>query len=153
MHPKPPPLVIDTNVFVAALFREGSQAARLIDWVRHGVVRMVWNQETMRETRTIIERIPPIDWASVSELFQMENEYTEPTDHHPFHKIPDPDDRKFAALAYATGAILISQDDDLLGCPEQLEILVLSPRKFLEGPYAPRAPRGEAILDVQGDCR
>ena len=128
-----PALVIDSNVFVAALFRPESHAARLIEGVRQGHVRHVWNRETRRETRAILETIPPIAWSSVADLFESEGEFTGHTDRQRFSMIPDPDDRKFAALAYAAGAVLISQDGDLLSQPERLDILVLTPREFAEG--------------------
>jgi len=128
----PPTIVIDTNVFVAALFRKDSHAGRLVEHVRRGRTRMIWHRETKQETRAIVERIPPIDWADVCDLFQKENEFDSPIDPTRFDAVPDPDDRRFAALAHAVGAVLVSQDDDLLGCPERLNILVLTPKEFLE---------------------
>jgi len=48
-----------------------------------------------------------------------------------FNRIEDPEDRKFAALAAATGAIVISSDSHLLSCREELPITVLTAREFL----------------------
>jgi len=130
-----PPLVIDTNVFVAALFRPDSHAGQLVEQVRQGLGHVIWNRETRRETQAIVQKIPPIDWASIANLFLQENEFRGPTEPVRFRSIPDPDDRKFAALAHAVDAILISQDDDLLAHPERLDVLVLTPREFLQGAW------------------
>lgn len=127
-----PTIVIDTNVFVAALFRPESHAARVLERVRRGDVRMIWNASTRNETRAIVTKIPPISWASVESLFSPNDEYTGATDTDRFTRIPDPEDRKFAALAFETGALLLSGDDDLLEHQEALDILVLTPREFLE---------------------
>jgi len=128
-----PAVVIDTNVFVAALFRTDSHAARLVAHVRQGAYRMVWNEETKRETHAIVAKIPPIEWASVECLFDEGCQFAGLTSPGSFLAVPDPDDRKFAALAHASGAILISQDSDLLDHPERLPILVLTPKEFLDG--------------------
>ena len=45
----PPAVVLDTNVFVAAGFNPRSASARIVDAVKHGQVRMVWNDATRRE--------------------------------------------------------------------------------------------------------
>jgi len=130
-----PTVALDTNVFVAAGFRRESAAGRVVDGVRSGRLRMVWNEATRRETRAILERIPPLSWTTFSPLFAPENEYAGPVEPDRFASVPDPDDRKFAALAHATGAILISGDDDLLAKPHRLDVLVLSPGEFLSGSW------------------
>jgi len=130
-----PIVALDTNVFVAAGFRRESAAGRVVDGVRSGRLRMVWNEATRQETRAILERIPPLSWPSFEKLFDPASEYTGPVDPERFGSVPDPEDRKFAALAHATGAILISADDDLLANPHRLDVLVLSPGEFLSGSW------------------
>ncbi|UCF10501.1 MAG: putative toxin-antitoxin system toxin component, PIN family [Candidatus Bipolaricaulota bacterium] len=126
-----PRIVVDTNVFVAAGFHRRGAAAQLLDLVRRGALRMVWSEETRRETRLVLEKIPPLSWTAFSELFHDRDRHQDELRPERFPQIPDPDDRKFAALAYVSGAILVSQDEDLLAQPERLEILVLSPRELL----------------------
>lgn len=63
----------------------------------------------------------------VREDRRPEDRYTGTTDRKSFAFIEDPDDRKFAALAHAAGAILISNDDDLLRHRDRLEFPVLTP--------------------------
>jgi len=126
-----PAVVLDTNVFVAAGFNPGSDAARVVGAVREGRLRMAWNDATRQETRAILERIPPLSWQTVEGLFREEGRFRERTAPDRFRQIPDPDDRKFAALAHAAGAILVSLDDDLLSDPHRIAILVLTPSEFV----------------------
>jgi predicted nucleic acid-binding protein len=126
-----PAVVLDTNVFVAAGFKPTSHAGRLVAAVRGDRLRMVWNEATRRETRRILEQIPPLCWADVEKLFRPEDEVRGPVHPERFSSVPDPEDRKFAALAHAAGAILVSTDSDLLANPQRLDLLVLTPAEFL----------------------
>lgn len=110
-----PAVVLDTNVFVAAGFNPRSRAARVIEAVREGSLRLVWDEATFRETRRILEKIPPLSWSDFRGLFRDADRYTGPVASSSFGFIPDPEDRKFAALAAAAGATLVSQDEHLLG--------------------------------------
>src|SRR5260370_36531757 len=94
-------VVIDTNVFVAALFNRKSASARILAGIREGRFRLIWNQPTRRETEKILRRIPRLGWKTVAELFRLEEEFTGAVDPAAFTMIPDPDDRKFAALSAA----------------------------------------------------
>lgn len=111
-----PPVVLDTNIFVGGGFNPGSASARLIEAVRSGQLRMVWSEETRAETRRILEKIPPLDWDAVAELFdeagrvEISVDLTDPR----WSGIPDEEDRKFAALAVEGDAILITSDAHLL---------------------------------------
>ena len=73
-------VVIDTNAFVAAGFNSKSAAARLLEGVRQGRFRLIWNEPTRRETEIIVRRIPRLDWASIADLFQPEAEFAGPVD-------------------------------------------------------------------------
>lgn len=124
-------VVLDTNVFVAAGFNRHSHSAAIIRAVENGEYTFVWNEPTRAETRKILQKIPPLSWGRFEHLFQPENEYT--GDVHPEHYalVPDYDDRKFAALASAAGAVLVSNDDDLLSVRDQLDITVLTTGEFM----------------------
>ena len=93
---------------------------------------MVWNDATRRENEAVLRRIPPLDWQEFSVLFDPEGEFTGTTTPDLFDRIEDPEDRKFAALALATGAIVISSDAHLLSCRDELPVTVLTAREFLE---------------------
>ena len=131
-----PAVVLDTNVFVAAGFNPGSASARIIDAGRRGELRMVWNDATRRETSRIIEKIPPLSWDAAEDLFRDKDRYAQETDPKRFTQIPDPEDREFAALAHATGSILISQDDHLLANPQRIDLLVLTPSDYMSGQWS-----------------
>jgi predicted nucleic acid-binding protein len=108
-------LVLDTNIFVAAAFKPGSTSGRIIAALRAGSLRMVWTDATRRETEQILRRIPPIDAEPFLTLFRPEDRYAGELDTMAFTRVPDVDDRKFAALACAAGATLITIDAHLLG--------------------------------------
>jgi uncharacterized protein len=101
-----PAMVLDTNVFVAAGFNPRSASAKIVAAVKQGQVRMVWNEATRREIEYIMQHIPPLRAHAVSNLFRPEDRYIVATHPERFAFIPDPDDRKFAALAHAAGATL-----------------------------------------------
>lgn len=123
-------MVLDTNVFVAAGFNSSSHSARIIQAIRNGRVRLVWSRATRDESRSVIQRIPPLSWEDFDDLFTGDDEYEGKTEEEAFEHVRDVTDRKFAALADAAGATLISQDDDLLGSREQADVRVLSPHEF-----------------------
>jgi len=131
-----PAVVLDTNVFVAALFHPEGDSARICDTIRSGHLRMIWNDATRRETRSVLEMIPPLSWRAVECLFRDEDRYAREADASRFQQIPDPEDRKFAALAHATGSILVSLDEDLLAEPHRIAILVLTPSELATGEWA-----------------
>jgi predicted nucleic acid-binding protein len=125
-------VILDTNVIVAAGFNPRSASARILEQVRSGQLLMIWNEPTRRETQHILEKIPPLSWSSVAGLFRKEDCQFIEADLDDFHYIPDPDDRKFAALAQATGAVLLTNDDDLLSNRNRAGLDILTPREFLE---------------------
>jgi len=124
-------VVLDTNVFVAAAFHPGSRAARIVDAVRCGHLRLVWNEATRREARRILERIPPIPWTSFADLFREEDKHDDAVKPEWFGQVKDPADRVFGALAYAAGATLVTQDDDLLAARSSVAVSILTTSEFV----------------------
>ena len=124
-------VVIDTNVFVAALFNKKSASARILEGVRERRFRLIWNQPTRRETEMILRRIPRLDWQKVADLFRPEGEYTGPVDPAAFTAVPDPDDRKFAALSAAANAPLVTSDKLVLTQRGKIGIEIVTPGEFL----------------------
>jgi predicted nucleic acid-binding protein len=122
-------VVLDTNVFVAAGFRPGSASGRLVEAVRSGAARMRWSDATRAETEKILRRIPPLDADPLLELFRAEDRYAGALHPESFEAVPDPEDRKFAALAAATGALLITNDEHLLGV-EHAGFEAIEPGRF-----------------------
>lgn len=124
-------LVIDTNVFVGAGFSPGSHSAAILQRVERGEWVMVWNRRTRSETRAVLTRVPPLSWERVEPLFRPEHEFAGPTYPERYTIVDDPDDREFAALAAATGAVVVSSDEHLLGVREWLDVPVLTPGELM----------------------
>ena len=127
-----PSVVLDTNVFVAAGFRPDSDSARVLQLVRDGAVRLRWDEATYRETEHIVRKIPPLPWDRVRDVFRAEDRYEGTTDPASFAHVPDPDDRKFAALAAAVGAVLVSMDEHLLAGRAESPVSILTPGEFVK---------------------
>lgn len=123
-------VVLDTNIFVAAGFNPDSAAARIIASVRAGQLAMPWHPTTRRETRAVLCQIPPLHWAAFADVFWAEVRVTQPLDLAPFKAVADAADRKFAALAYQTQALLVSNDQDLLSVRDELPVTVLTSSAF-----------------------
>jgi uncharacterized protein len=125
-------VVLDTNIFVAAAFNRRSSAARIVQRLREGSWLLVWNQATRRETKAVLTQIPPISWDEFADLFTAAAEFSGDTEPERFSFIEDADDRKFAALAEAAGAVLVSNDDHLLSQRAQLPFAVLTARELID---------------------
>jgi uncharacterized protein len=124
-------VLLDTNVLVAAGFNRSSSAARIVQAIEDGQLEMVWNDATRREARTILQQIPPLAWDRIERLFNRRGEYKGETPGS-YSFVKDPDDRKYAALASAAGAILITNDDDLLSVRNTLDVAVMTPKEYME---------------------
>lgn len=114
--------VLDTNVFVAAGFRRHSASARLCAEIAQGGLVLVWSQPTRDETKAVLDRIPKLDWSSVAAFFGDEGRFDADPDEAAAGFVEHPADRKFAALALASGAPLVSSDRHLLAHPGRLDI-------------------------------
>jgi len=136
-------VVLDTNVLVAAGFNPRSASARIVDAVKQEQVRMVWSDATRREIERIMHQIPPMRAQAVAPLFRRSDRFSGPTHPERFAEIPDPDDRKFAALAQAAGAVLLSNDQHLLGHRDRMELTVLTPSEFWQRQQRSRETPGE----------
>jgi len=124
-------VVVDINVLVAAAFNAGSCSAQIINAIQAGRLRMVWNEQTRGESKRVLLKIPPISWTRFEELFRAESRLDLQLDLKPYEVVPDPEDRKFAALAGMSGSILVTQDAHLLGQAAHLPITVVSPVEFI----------------------
>jgi predicted nucleic acid-binding protein len=90
----------------------------------------VWNEATREEIRRILSRIPPLSWTAAAPLFVAANQFTGETFPDRFRSVPDPDDRKFAALAAAADATLITSDDHLLARRSKIGAAIVTPGEF-----------------------
>jgi predicted nucleic acid-binding protein len=122
----PDAVVLDTNIIVAAGFSPRSASARLVDAVARGRLRMPWSDATRREIERVVRRIPPLRGRDPAPLFRPEARVDALMDAERFALVPDPDDRPFAALAAASGATLVSNDEHLLGVRDRIGVMVRS---------------------------
>jgi len=129
--PASTPVVIDTNVFVGAAFKPESGAGLVVQAVREGRVRMPWSDATRGEIEAVVTKIPPISWSAIRDLFRAEDRVQGSPDESELDWVGDPNDRKFAALARAAGAILVSNDDHLLARREEASITVLTSGEYV----------------------
>lgn len=120
-------LILDTNVFVGAGFNPRSASARLIAAARKGGLILVWSEETRAETKRILQKIPPLDWPAVAPLFTEAGRFDGPLDLAAMHAVPDPEDRKFAALSAAADVPVVSSDSDLLDVRGVIGAVILTP--------------------------
>jgi predicted nucleic acid-binding protein len=126
-----PTVVLDTNVLVASGFNPKSHSAQIIEQVRCRRLRMLWTEPTRYEAEVIIRQIPPLSWERFAVLFCPEECYTGELCPEQFEHIPDREDIKFAALADATGAALITMDKGLLSIRDTLTVPILMPFEYL----------------------
>ncbi|NMT64373.1 PIN domain-containing protein [Marinobacter orientalis] len=124
-------VILDTNVLVAAGFNRHSASAKILGLVREGKLRMIWNRQTRGEIEHILGKIPALSKRDSKALFRENARFRGRTDPSRFRYVPDPADRKFAALADASGATLISNDDDLLGGRRRARVPIVTPGEFL----------------------
>ncbi len=92
---------------------------------------MIWNEATRGESRAVVDEIPPLSWRQFADLFREEDHYTEPTAVEEMGYVSDPPDREFAALAKASGAVLITNDRDLLSHRDHADVCIVNPEEFL----------------------
>jgi hypothetical protein len=86
----------------------------LLDALRDGRLRMVWDDATHEEIEHVLRRIPRLSWGAVAELFREQDRFDGQTHPDKFGYVPDPTDRKFAALADAANVPLVTSDRGLL---------------------------------------
>jgi predicted nucleic acid-binding protein len=125
------PVVLDTNILIAAGFKPASHAAQVVRAIRNSRLRMVWCEDTRRESKRLLRKIPPLDWDEFADLFKEETRYRGEIDPSAYKQIPDPEDRVFAALAHAACATLITQDDHLLAHRSSADVPFLTAHEFV----------------------
>jgi len=124
-------IVLDTNIFIAAGFRQSNGAARIFDMVHDGKLKFIWNGEIRNEIVGTINKIPGFPGEKFLRLFRKENEFKGKTFPEKYTLVSDPSDRKFIALAKEVKAILITNDDHLLSKRLDLQAKIMSSKEFI----------------------
>src|SRR5258708_13011308 len=94
----PGEVVLDTNVFVAAGFNPGSHSARLVEAVRDGRLRMVWDDATHEEIEHVMRQIPRLSWTRIADLFRSEDRFGGSAHPQAFRFVAHPAARHLPAL-------------------------------------------------------
>jgi predicted nucleic acid-binding protein len=102
----------------------------LLDAVRDGRLRIVWDDATHEEIEHVLRRIPRLSWGAVAELFRDEDRFEGATHPDQFDYVLDPTDRKFAAIADAASVPLVTSDRVLLNARGQAPFPILRPSEF-----------------------
>lgn len=114
-----PLLVVDTNLFVASLFRPGAAGpAAILEGWRRGAIRLCVSDAVLAEVRATLHRLP-VAAGRKDELLDrladpaFTNRVADPPDSG--FRTADPTDDKFLHLALAAGAdALVTSDRALL---------------------------------------
>jgi predicted nucleic acid-binding protein len=91
---------------------------------------MVWDDATRAEIERVMRQIPRLSWTHIADLFRVEDRFGGSTHPDEFGFVPDPADRKFAALADAVQAPLVTSDAGLLNARSLMAVPVLKPSEF-----------------------
>ena len=128
-------VVLDTNVFVSAVFFGGPPGKILAAW-RDGVIEVVVSREIVQEYVKVGERLsdrfPSVDLGPTLDLAAAVAELVAAPP-LPNAVCRDPDDDKFLACALAAPArYIVSGDRDLLAVSPYRGVTVVRPRDFIE---------------------
>jgi putative PIN family toxin of toxin-antitoxin system len=128
-------VIVDTNVFVSAIFFKGVPHTILDAW-RQKRIDLVVSPEIIDEYRRVIhelaEKFPGVDPAPPLELLAVHVEVVDAPE-LPEQVCTDPDDDKFLACAVASQTkIITSGDKALLKTSGYAGIEVLTPRAFVD---------------------
>lgn len=128
-------IVLDTNVFVSAIFFGGPPGEVLLAW-DEGRIEVVLSPEILAEYQETGEELaaghPGVDLQPILQTVAMRAEIVLPV---PLGEsvCVDPDDDKFLACAVACRAIcIVSGDKHLLAVSGYRGIEVLRPREFVD---------------------
>lgn len=138
--PKPPRLVVDTNIIVSGLITSGTPPAKILDAVHKKKITLLISDEVVSEYLRVLEyphirkykKITDETITHLTALFINEMERVEILNH--ITASPDPDDDKFLSLAVEGQADFIITGDkaDLLSIKEISGIKIITARDAVE---------------------
>lgn len=128
-------IVLDTNVFISAVFFGGLPFRILGAW-RDGKVTLALSIEILEEYqrvgRTLAKKFPGVDLDPILDLLAVSAELVSAPD-LPEPVCEDPEDDKFLACALAVRSKhIVSGDRHLLKVSPYCGVHILSPRAFVE---------------------
>ncbi len=128
-------IVLDTNVFISAVFF-GGVPGQILDMWRDGNLEIVLSKAILDEYQDVVGRLqkryPGVDPDPIVSLVVKHGTFVQPT---PMHELicTDPDDDIFLATALG-GSVktVVSGDKHLLSVSEYQDIKILTPAQFIE---------------------
>lgn len=129
-------VVIDTNVFISGIFWEGNYSSQIIEAWKNKKFTLITSitiiEELINTLRNFKKNMPEEmikEWEDTiirnSEIIQISSKIHIVTE--------DPDDDKFIETAIKGNAdFIITQDKHLLKIKDYQEIIILTPKEFLE---------------------
>lgn len=125
--------VIDTNVLVSGLLKQGTPPAEVVADVLSGVLVVLHDQRILDEYRDVLARpklgIEPAKAEAVLEFIEAEGIGVQ--DAHFAGQLPDPDDQPFADVA-STGEADVLITGNTKHFPVGRAIRVMTPREWLD---------------------
>ncbi len=126
-------VVIDTNILVSAFLKPHGDPARILDWVKKGDLRVLFDSRILYEYREVLHREKFSFSPSVADEFlAFLDRFGESVTSAPLSwAIPDPDDMPFleVALSGEADALITGNKKDYGKPPKNLKIV--SPSEFL----------------------
>ena len=128
-------IILDTNVFISAVFFGGPPYQILDSW-RNGKINIVLTEEIFDEyqrvARELSKQFKQIDISIFLDLLTVNATWIE-APQLPFGVSSDPDDDKFLACALASRTkVIVSGDKHLIDVSGYRGIAVVKPRAFIE---------------------
>ena len=128
-------VVIDTNVFVSSFF--GGNPRKIIDLWKNGSIVLCLSQEIIEEYLAVLNRLGLDNTKEISNLTRLFAEgynsiFTAKTSKLEVVK-EDVEDNKFLECAVALDSkIIVSGDKHLTSIKKYIDIVIMSPREFIE---------------------
>ncbi|MDU9048916.1 MAG: putative toxin-antitoxin system toxin component, PIN family [Candidatus Electrothrix sp. Rat3] len=128
-------IVLDTNVFISAIFFGGPPSEILTSW-KHSQIQIIFTKEILEEYQRVGKELsvkyPSVNIEPILELFTIFGEFVG-TEGIKETICEDPDDNKFIECAIASGSkLIVSGDKHLLNISGYKRIEVLKPREFVD---------------------
>lgn len=127
-------MVIDPNVWIAAVINPYGTPARVVEAVADNAVTAVVSQHLLDELAAVLIRPKFRRWVSVADAVAFVESLGRHADLHEdpaptSTPVRDPDDAYLVALAEATGAVIVTGDVDLLAA--DLKPAAITPSQLL----------------------
>ena len=128
-------VIVDTNVFVSSFF--GGVPRKIIDYWKTGTITLCLSQPIIEEYLEVLNRL---GLKNKDEIHNLNKLFAEGYNSIFTAKTPtlnivqnDPDDNKFLECAVALNSkIIISGDKHLKDIEKYIDIVIMSPREFID---------------------